>query len=116
MTMPSDISLPPFPRPDLPDSHPANYPTLKIRVLRRLGLPDDGGMYLSDAIDPDVLRCYRGEVTSDDTHVISIGFTSLADAVAWAENITATGRDRDSVHFTTPPYSPYGPVSIAIWL
>lgn len=114
--MTNDISLPAFPRPDLPDAAPENYPTLKIRVLRRLGLPDDGGLYLSDAIDSGVLRGYRGEVTGDDAARIVIGFASLADAVSWAENITRTGRDRDAVTFTTPPDGPYQPASITISL
>lgn len=112
----NDTTLPAFPRPDLPGSHPENYPTLRIRVLRRLGLPDDGGLYLSDATGSDVLRSYRGEVTSDDATRIVIGFASLADAVTWAENITGTGRDRDLVTFTTPPGSPYQPASITIAL
>jgi hypothetical protein len=114
--MPDNIILPDFPRPDLPEAAPENYPTLRIRVLRRLGLPDDGGLYLSDAIDSDVLRGYRGEVTSDDASRIVIGFASLADAVSWADNITETGRDRDMVTFTTPPASPYQPASITIQL
>ena len=76
--------LPGFPRPDLPVSHPENYPTLKIRVMRRLGLPDDGGMYLSDAISPDILRGYNGLIARDDADRILIDFASLGDAVSWA--------------------------------
>lgn len=112
----TDVSLPAFPRPDLPEAAPENYPTLKIRVLRRLGLPDDGGMYLSDATDSDVLRGYRGLVSSDDAARIVIKFASLADAVSWAENITETGRDREMLEFTPPPASPYRPASITVTL
>jgi len=109
-------ALPGFPRPDLPESHPANFPTLRIRVLRRLGLPDDGGLYLPDAISPDMLRCYNGVITSDSAREIMIAFASLADAVAWAEGITATGRDRDLISFAGPPASPYQPAVIRISL
>ena len=112
----NDISLPEFPRPDLPGSHPENYPVLKLRVYRKLGLPDDGGLYLSDAIDSDILRSYRGEVTSDDTREIVIAFAFLADAVAWAGGITGTGRDRAVVTFATPPATPYEPAVIRISL
>lgn len=114
--MTNDTSLPGFPRPDLPDSHPENYPTLKLRVLRRLGLPDDGGLYLTDAIDPGVLRGYRGVITSESERSLLIEFASLADAVAWAECVTATGRDREMVTLSTQPWSPYQPASIIIQL
>ena len=114
--MSTTSSLPEFPRPDLPGSHPENYPTLKIRVLRRLGLPDDGRLHLSDAISPDMLRCYNGVVTSDSAREIVIAFASLADAAAWAEGVTVTGRDREMVSFTEPPASPYQPATIRVSL
>jgi hypothetical protein len=112
MTLP----LPDFPRPDLPESHPENYPTLRIRIFRRLGLPDDGGLWLSDAIDSDVLRGYHGIVTEDDADRILIEFASLADAVSWAELVTDSGRDRSTIAFAETPASPYAPVTIQVTL
>ena len=108
--------LPEFPRPDLPEAHPENWPALKIRVLRRLGLPDDGGLWLNDAIDPDVLRGYNGIVTEDSAGGMLIDFASLADAVSWAEVITSTGRDRSMITFAAVPASPYAPAAITITL
>lgn len=108
--------LPDLPRPDLPASHPENYPTLKVRVLRRLGLPDDGGLYLSDAVDSDVLRGYRGIVAGDFGDFLHIDFASLADAVSWADGVTATGNDRSMITFAGPPASPYAPATLRITL
>lgn len=109
-------SLPELPRPDLPASHPENYPTLRLRVFRQLGLPDDGGLWLSDAIDSDVLRAYGGIVVHDDEYAILIDFASLHGAVSWAEGITATGTDRAKVIFPSPPENLYAPVVVRISL
>jgi hypothetical protein len=117
----TDLQLPAFPRPDLPGSHPENYPTLKIRVLRRLGLPDDGGLWISDAIDSDVLRSYGGIVIEDNAGFLLIEFASLSGAVSWAEGITETGADRTMVALLPPvtapaPSSPYVPAVIRVTL
>ena len=109
-------ALPKFPRPDLPESHPENYTVLRVRVFRRLGLPDDGLLWLHDTISPDMLRGYNGVVTSDSAREIMIAFASLADAVAWAGGITATGRDREMISFAEPPASPYQPAVIRVSL
>ena len=112
----SNPILPDLPRPDLPCSHPLNYPTLKIQAYRRLGLPDDGGLYAGDAIDSDVLRGYHGQVVHDDEYAILIDFASLADAVAWAGIITTSGRDRSGITFVPEPRTPYEPATIRIAL
>lgn len=108
--------LPELPRPDLPMSHPENYPTLRIRVLRRLGLPDDGGLWISDATDSDVLRAYGGIIVHDDEYAILIDFASLGGAVSWAEGITETGADRAMVSFVSGPASLYAPVTVRVAL
>lgn len=108
--------LPELPRPDLPASHPENYPTLRIRILRQLGLPDDGGLWLSDATDSDILRAYGGLVVHDDEYAILIDFASLHGAVTWAEGITGTGTDRTMVSFVSGPASLYAPVTVRVAL
>ena len=108
------IVLPEFPRPDLPISHPENYPTLRLRFRRRHGLPDDGGLYLHDAITPGILNGYRGGITADTPERLTLEFDSVADAVAWADGITALGRDRSMVAFATPLATPYSPAVIHV--
>lgn len=108
--------LPELPRPDLPASHPENYPTLRLRVLRRLGLPDDGGLWISDAIDPGILRAYGGVVVHDDEYAILIDFASLGGAVSWAEGVTETGTDRSRVSFVSQPANPYAPATLRVAL
>ena len=114
--MTTEPVLPNFPRPDLPMSHPENYPTLRVRHFRRLGLPDDGGVWVQDAIAPVVLHDYNGVITSDNDQAIMIDFASVADAVAWAGMITETGSDRSMITFSSQPYSPYQPVTVLVSL
>lgn len=109
-----DDGLPPFPRPDLPESHPENFRVLRIRVLRRLGLPDDGQLRLGAALSEDNLRSCNGVVLSEGDSDITLGFASLADAVTWAEAVTATGQHRSMVRFTVPPASPYQAVTLTV--
>jgi hypothetical protein len=98
----------------VPGYDPASGEALRVRVLRRLGLPDDGRLWLSDAISPDVLRGYHGVITSETRECLMIDFVSLSDAVSWAETITETGRDRQMVALSTQPWSPYQPVTILV--
>lgn len=107
-------NLPAFPRPDLPEAHPDNYPTLKVRVLRRLGLPDDGGMWIHDAISDDILTGYNGTIVNETRIWLDIAFTSLSDAVSWADLITTMGNDREMISFLTPPADIFGPATIRI--
>jgi hypothetical protein len=108
--------LPAFPRPDLPVSAPENYPVLQIRVRRRRGMPDDGRLRISDALAADTLNGYCGDMLSDDENGIVLAFESMRDAVAWADAITETSRDRTMVRFTTPPASPYQPATLTVQL
>ena len=107
-------ALPAFPRPDLPESSPENYSTLKIRVLRRLGLPDDGGLWINDAIGADILAGYNGTIVNETRVWLDIAFATLHDAISWAALITATGNDQSMVEFLTPPTNPYGPAVLRI--
>jgi hypothetical protein len=110
-----DDGLPPFPRPDLPESHPLNFPTLQLRVRRRRGMPDDGRLRLHDAIAEDVLIECNGVVTSDTEHGMLLTFTSLSNAIAWAEAVTETNDDRQLVRFAAAPLTPYQPVPVIVY-
>jgi hypothetical protein len=110
----SNTDLPAFPRPDLPESSPENFPTLRVRVFRRLGMPDDGRLFINDAIQEHVLRGYNGVLLHDSETSAEFAFASLADAVAWAEGVTTHGRDREMIKFTSPPSTPYQAATITI--
>jgi hypothetical protein len=110
----SNQDLPPFPRPDLPESSPENFPTLRVRVFRRLGLPDDGRLFINDAISAEALRGYNGVLLKDSEDSAEFAFASLADAVAWAEGVTTQGRDRAMIRFTSPPANPYQATTITV--
>jgi hypothetical protein len=108
------MNLPEFPYPDLPSSHPMNYPTLKVRMMRRLGFPDDGRMWINDAIGTEPLESYNGTIVNETTYTMDIAFPTMSDGMAWADMITATGHDREMVGFATAPASVYGAVTIRI--
>lgn len=108
------VTLPDFPRPDLPESHPENFPTLRLRCFRRLGLPDDGRSWLNDAITPEMLHGYSGVIVADDEKEILISFPTLFDAVSWADGVTIMGRDREMLSLVKSNL--YGPASVRISL